>query len=78
MGRLDNLCMSYVSLRALLATSSDAAALKDETCVRAVALFDNEEVGSDSAQVSSCHICTFIHLGTLSVNRSGLLCFRHR
>eukprot|EP00873_Tetraselmis_striata_P018201 jgi/Tetstr1/438465/TSEL_027020.t1 len=48
-GRLDNLAMSYCSLAALLAASSDEA-LADEVGVRAVALFDHEEVGSASAQ----------------------------
>ncbi|KAK0586574.1 hypothetical protein LWI29_009084 [Acer saccharum] len=48
-GRLDNLCMSFCSLKALIDTSS-ASNLEDETGVRMVALFDHEEVGSDSAQ----------------------------
>ena len=48
-GRLDNLAMSYLSLRALIDASSDAD-LADDTAVRAVALFDHEEVGSASAQ----------------------------
>ncbi|PQM33168.1 putative aspartyl aminopeptidase [Prunus yedoensis var. nudiflora] len=47
-GRLDNLCMSFCSLKALIESSESN--LEDETGVRLVALFDHEEVGSDSAQ----------------------------
>lgn len=47
MGRaLDNLCMSYVALRALVDSSPS---LPTEENVRVVALFDHEEVGSVSA-----------------------------
>lgn len=49
-GRLDNLACSYVALQALLDACPDEASLADETGVRAIALFDHEEVGSDSAQ----------------------------
>lgn len=49
-GRLDNLAMSYCSLRALIDAFPDEASLKDEAAVKAVALFDHEEVGSSSAQ----------------------------
>lgn len=47
--RLDNLCMSYCSLRALLDSSSDGS-LANESMIRMVALFDHEEIGSSSAQ----------------------------
>lgn len=49
-GRLDNLAMSYCALEALIESCRGEDALSDETGVRAIALFDHEEVGSDSAQ----------------------------
>ncbi|KAF5195237.1 Aspartyl aminopeptidase [Thalictrum thalictroides] len=49
-GRLDNLCMSFCSLKALIESSSAESSLDDETGVRMIALFDHEEVGSNSAQ----------------------------
>jgi aspartyl aminopeptidase len=45
--RLDNLCMSFCSLEALLST---LASLGTDSLIRVVTLFDHEEVGSDSAQ----------------------------
>ncbi|PON77355.1 Peptidase M [Parasponia andersonii] len=49
-GRLDNLCMSFCSLKALVDATSSESSLEDEAGVRVVALFDHEEVGSNSAQ----------------------------
>ena len=49
-GRLDNLGMSYCSLAALLDSYPTEAHLADESAVKAIALFDHEEVGSASAQ----------------------------
>jgi aspartyl aminopeptidase len=46
--RLDNLMHCFTSLTALTETSSDES-LKNEQNIRAVLLFDNEEVGSESA-----------------------------
>jgi aspartyl aminopeptidase len=48
-GRLDNLASCYTSLRAFLDACPSEAALAEETCVRMVAHFDHEEVGSASA-----------------------------
>ncbi|KAA3456889.1 putative aspartyl aminopeptidase [Gossypium australe] len=49
-GRLDNLCMSFCSLKALIDATSSDDDLENESGVRMVALFDHEEVGSNSAQ----------------------------
>ncbi|KAJ3288505.1 hypothetical protein HK104_008146 [Borealophlyctis nickersoniae] len=46
--RCDNLVMSYCSLTALI-NSTSGSTLSDDTNIRVVALFDNEEIGSVSA-----------------------------
>ena len=47
-GRLDNLMMSFVCVHALINSTSDAQ-LKDQEQVQIAVLFDNEEIGSDTA-----------------------------
>ena len=47
-GRIDNLASSFCCLTALLDTYPTAEALAGESAVKAIALFDHEEVGSAS------------------------------
>ncbi|CAN1802228.1 Probable aspartyl aminopeptidase [Linum perenne] len=42
-GRLDNLCMSFCSLKAIIDATSSESELENESGVRLVALFDHEE-----------------------------------
>lgn len=48
--RLDNLEMTYCSVKGLIESVSSPTALEDEASIRLVACFDHEEIGSLSAQ----------------------------
>ena len=48
--RLDNLEMSFCSTLALIDSISTNASLDDEESIRLISLFDNEEIGSETAQ----------------------------
>jgi len=54
---LDNLLMSYVCLRSLIDTSDD---LSQETQIRMVALFDNEEIGSSSTMGAASNMMSSV------------------
>ncbi|KAL1958883.1 hypothetical protein VTO42DRAFT_3436 [Malbranchea cinnamomea] len=48
--RLDNLNMSYCATMGLIESLSHPSALDDEESIRLIALFDHEEIGSQTAQ----------------------------
>jgi aspartyl aminopeptidase len=48
--RFDNLGMSYCSTMGLINSLKSASALKDESSIRLISLFDHEEIGSQTAQ----------------------------
>lgn len=48
--RLDNLMMSYCATEGIIASLGDSSALKEDPTIRLIALFDHEEIGSQTAQ----------------------------
>ncbi|THF97513.1 hypothetical protein TEA_011301 [Camellia sinensis var. sinensis] len=60
-GRLDNLCMSFCSLKALIDSTSSESSLDMKDWLRVVALFDHEEVGSNSAQGAGLLPCWMLY-----------------
>ena len=48
--RLDNLGMTYCATMGLIRSVAEKAALEDETAIRLISIFDNEEIGSQTAQ----------------------------
>ena len=54
--RLDNLCMSYCSTMGLIHSVNSEGSLEDESSIRLIALFDHEEIGSNTAQGADSNV----------------------
>ena len=70
--RLDNLGMSYCGTMALI-DSVDSAPLDNENCIRLLSCFDDEEVGSTTAQGAQSNLLPSLirRLSVLSTDPSG-------
>ncbi|GAV78007.1 Peptidase_M18 domain-containing protein [Cephalotus follicularis] len=88
-GRLDNFASSYCSLRALMDSCGSPKDLSGEHAIRMIALFDNEEVGSNSCQgvgapimfrEMKCIICSSPHeyVSYIVVSRSLMSLNKHQ
>ena len=64
--RLDNLGMSFAAAAALIQSVDLPTALADDSTIRLISLFDNEEIGSNSAQGADSNVLPTI-LRRLSV-----------
>ncbi|KAL9125017.1 MAG: hypothetical protein Q9217_005721 [Psora testacea] len=54
--RLDNLCMSFCSTMGLVHSVSSQESLENDSSIRLIALFDHEEIGSNTAQGADSNV----------------------
>ena len=54
--RLDNLCMSFCSIKGLIDSVKASDSLDNESCIRLISLFDHEEIGSNTAQGADSNV----------------------
>ncbi|KAK3280436.1 hypothetical protein CYMTET_11733 [Cymbomonas tetramitiformis] len=70
-GRLDNLCMSFCSMKALIEVASNAEKVAESASGWMCALFDNEEVGSNSVQGAGSPMMFEIMKRTTAILQDG-------
>ena len=58
--RLDNLNQTFCAVQGLIASLLETSGLEDESCIRLVAAFDHEEIGSTTAQGAASSILPHI------------------
>ncbi|KAN0060290.1 hypothetical protein ACQY0O_007619 [Thecaphora frezii] len=69
--RLDNQMSCFCATEGLIASVSSASALDESTSIRAIALFDNEEVGSVSTHGAESNMLSSLVHRLVSINVSG-------